>query len=96
MDLSDLRGGVLNLTTLLEGNNLLCFAFEVLKFASPNALAGLYKTLAVLLEMINQVISVPLLNMSCPAFKDLQMGGRPFWDAIKDDFPGASRSGGAL
>ncbi|RHZ61787.1 peroxidase family protein [Aspergillus thermomutatus] len=96
VDLSDLTGGVLNLTTLLEGNNLLCFVFEVLKFASPNALAGLYKTLAVPLEMIDQVLSVPLLNMSCPAFKDLQIGGRPFWDAIKDDFPGALKSGGAL
>ncbi|KAF7162398.1 hypothetical protein CNMCM6106_009372 [Aspergillus hiratsukae] len=96
VDMSDLTGGVLNLTTLLEGNNLLCLAFEVLKFASPNALAGLYKTLAVPLEMIDQVISVPLLNMACPAFNDLQMGGQPFWDAIMNDFPGAAKSGSAL
>jgi hypothetical protein len=80
----------------LDGNNLLCFVFEVLKFSGPNALAGLYKTLAVPLDMINKIIAVPLLNMSCPAFKDLQMGGRPLWDAIKDDFPGAMKSGGAL
>ncbi|GIK00968.1 hypothetical protein Aspvir_004998 [Aspergillus viridinutans] len=96
VNFADVTGGVLNLTTLLEGNNLLCFVFEVLKFASPNALAGLYKTLAVPLDMINKIIAVPLLNMSCPAFKDLQMGGRPLWDAIKDDFPGAMKSGGAL
>ncbi|GIJ85033.1 hypothetical protein Asppvi_003888 [Aspergillus pseudoviridinutans] len=96
VNLADVTGGVLNLTTLLEGNNLLCLVFEVLKFASPNALAGLYKTLAVPLDMINKIIAVPLLNMSCPAFKDLQMGGRPLWDAIKDDFPGAMKSGGAL
>ncbi|KAF7128512.1 hypothetical protein CNMCM5793_003300 [Aspergillus hiratsukae] len=96
VDLSDLTGGVLNLTTLLQGNNLLYFVFQVLKFASANALAGLYKTLAVQLEMITQVIPVPLLNLLCPAFKDLQMGGRPFWDAIMDDFPGALKSGGAL
>ncbi|KAF7164830.1 hypothetical protein CNMCM5623_009257 [Aspergillus felis] len=96
VNLADVTGGVLNLTTLLEGNNLLCLVFEVLKFASPNALAGLYETLAVPLDMINKIITVPLLNMSCPAFKDLQMGGRPLWDAIRDDFPGAMKSGGAL
>ncbi|GFG07863.1 aromatic peroxygenase [Aspergillus udagawae] len=96
VNLADVTGGVLNLTTLLDGNNLLCFVFEVLKFSGPNALAGLYKTLAVPLDMINKIIAVPLLNMSCPAFKDLQMGGRPLWDAIKDDFPGAMKSGGAL
>ncbi|GFF49969.1 aromatic peroxygenase [Aspergillus udagawae] len=96
VNVADVTGGVLNLTTLLDGNNLLCFVFEVLKFSGPNALAGLYKTLAVPLDMINKIIAVPLLNMSCPAFKDLQMGGRPLWDAIKDDFPGAMKSGGAL
>ncbi|KAG2002707.1 hypothetical protein GB937_009577 [Aspergillus fischeri] len=96
VNLADVTGGVLNLTTLLEGNNLLCFVFEVLKFASPNALAGLYKTLAAPLDLINKIIAVPLLDMSCPAFKDMQMGGRPLWDAIKDDFPGAMKSGGAL
>lgn len=96
VNLADVTGGVLNGTTLLEGNNLLCFVFEVLKFASPNALAGLYKTLAVPLDLVNRIIAVPLLDMSCPAFKDMQMGGRPLWDAIKDDFPGAMKSGGAL
>lgn len=96
VNFADVTGGVLNLTTLLAGNNLLCFVFEVLKFASPNALAGLYKTLAAPLDLINKIIAVPLLDMSCPAFKDLQMGGRPLWDAIKDDFPGAMKSGGAL
>jgi len=89
----DLTGGVLNLTTLLEGNNLLCLVFEVLKFASPNALGGLYSTLAGPLEFVTNALSVPLLNLTCPAFKDLQMGGKPIWEALKDHFPGASKSG---
>ncbi|KAE8376828.1 Cloroperoxidase [Aspergillus bertholletiae] len=96
IDLFDVTGGIINLTTLLKENNLLCFAFEVLKFLSPNALAGLYKTLAIPLEMIADVISTPLLNFSCPAFKDMQIGGKPFWEAIQDDFPGAAKSGGAF
>ncbi|KAF7597427.1 hypothetical protein BBP40_003674 [Aspergillus hancockii] len=96
IDLSDATGGVFNLTTLLEGNNLLCFVFEVLKFLSPNALAGLYKTLSVPLHMVGDAISTPLLNFACPAFKDLQMGGTPFWEAVQNDFPGAAKSGGAF
>ena len=96
VDLSDLTGGVLNLTTLLEKNNLLCFVFEVLKFASPNALSGLYKTLAAPLELISKAVAAPLLNFTCPAFDDMQMGGKPFWEAIQNDFPGANRTGGAL
>ncbi|KAE8130826.1 hypothetical protein BDV38DRAFT_276460 [Aspergillus pseudotamarii] len=85
---SGATGGAFNLTTLLEENNLLCFAFEVLKFLSPNALAGLYKALSIPLDMINDAISAPLLNFSCPAFKDMQIGGKPFWEAIQNDFPG--------
>ena len=91
-----MTGGAFNLTTLLEENNLLCFAFEVLKFLSPNALAGLYKAFSIALDMINDAISTPLLNFSCPAFKDMQIGGKPFWEAIQNDFPGAAKSGGAL
>lgn len=96
VDLSDLTGGVFNLTNLLEDNNLLCLVFEILKFASPNALSGLYKTLAEPLELLTNVLDVPLLNMSCPAFEDMQVGGRPFWDAIQSDFPGALKSGSSF
>ncbi|KAE8319627.1 Chloroperoxidase [Aspergillus transmontanensis] len=71
IDFSDATGGVFNLTTLLKENNLLCFAFEVLKLLSPNALAGLYKTLSIPLGMISDAISTSLLNFPCPAFKDM-------------------------
>lgn len=96
VDTSDLTGGIFNLTNLLEDNNLLCFVSEVLKFASPNALSGIYKTLAEPLEFVTKALDVPLLNLTCPAFKDLQVGGRPFWDAIQNDFPGAMKSGTSL
>ncbi|KAK6838809.1 hypothetical protein RU639_000907 [Aspergillus parasiticus] len=96
INFSDATGGVFNLTTLLKENNLLCFAFEVLKFLSPNALAGLYKTLSIPLGMISDTISTSLLNFPCPAFKDMQIGGKPSWEAIQNDFPGAAKSGGAF
>ncbi|OKO97988.1 hypothetical protein PENSUB_9568 [Penicillium subrubescens] len=96
VDLANLTGGVFNLTNLLEGNNLLCFVFEVLKFASPNALASLYTTLAEPLGFVSDILSVPLVNFTCPAFQDLQMSGKPFWEAIQNDFPGAMHSGRAF
>jgi len=96
VDPADLTGGVFNLTNLLEGNNLLCFVFEVLKFASPNALASLYTTLAEPLDFVTNLVSVSLFNFTCPAFQDLQLGGKPFWGAIQNDFPGALKSGRAF
>ncbi|KAJ5545096.1 hypothetical protein N7535_006517 [Penicillium sp. DV-2018c] len=96
IDLGNVTGGVLNLAGLLKDNNLLCFVTEVLKFASPNALGGIYSTLAKPLEFVTNILRVPLLDLACPAFKDLQMGGKPLWEALKDDFPGASKSGRVL
>ena len=96
LDIANLTGGVYSLTNLLEGNNLLCFVFEVLKFAGPNALAGIYKTLSGPLDFITDALAIPLLNLTCPAFQDLQEGGKPLWEAIKGDFPGALKSGSAF
>ena len=96
VDLGDLTGGVLNLAGMLKDNNLLCFVTEVLKFASPNALAGIYSTVAKPLEFVTNILAVPLLNLTCPAFQDLQMGGKPLWEALQDNFPGAMKSDRAL
>ena len=68
----------------------------MLKFASPNAFSGLYKTLAAPLDLISKAVAAPLLNFTCPAFDDMQIGGKPFYEAIQNDFPGANRIGGGL
>lgn len=86
----------MNLASLLKGNNLLCFVAEVLKFASPNALSGIYSTVAKPLEFVTNILAVPLLNLTCPAFQDLQLGGKPLWEALQDDFPGALKSNRSL
>ncbi|KKK16525.1 hypothetical protein ARAM_003076 [Aspergillus rambellii] len=96
VDLSDITGGVFNATTLLAGNNLVCFVFEALKVLSPNALAGLYKTLAVPLKLLTDTLAAPLLDLACPAFDDMQLGGQPLWTALQDLFPGALKSSSAL
>lgn len=86
----------MNLAGLLKDNNLLCFVTEVLKFASPNALAGIYSTVAKPLEFVTNILAVPLLNFTCPAFQDLQIGGKPLWEALQEDFPGALKSKSSL
>ncbi|KAF5260949.1 hypothetical protein FOXYS1_8378 [Fusarium oxysporum] len=90
VDVSNVTGGVLNLTKLLEGNNLLCFVFEVVKTVAPNSLSTIFSIIATPLELITDALGSTLLNLACPAFKDLTVGGQNFEDGIKDKFPGAS------
>lgn len=96
INLANITSGVLNTATLLEGNNLLCLVFEVVKTVSPNLLSGIWATLAKPLEVITDALATPLLNLSCPAFNDLQVGGQPLWTALMNDFPGATMSKSAL
>ncbi|RAO70416.1 uncharacterized protein BHQ10_006428 [Talaromyces amestolkiae] len=89
VDITNLTGGVLNAADLLKDNNLLCLAFEVVKLASPNALTNIFATIAAPLELITNVISAPLLNLSCPAFEDITYNGKPIWEGLQSAFPGA-------
>lgn len=96
LDLSNVTGGVVNAATLLKGNNLLCFSFEVLKTFLPNSLSPLLSTLAVPINMVENALSAPILSLACPAWKDLTLGGEPLWDGIQDTFPGAKKAGSSL
>lgn len=87
---------MVNAVTLLEGNNLLCFVFEVLKTFLPNSLSPLLSTLAVPLQLVDDVLAAPLLSLACPAWRDLTAGGEPLWDAIQNSFPGARNVGSSL
>lgn len=95
IDLEDLTGGVFNAANLLEGNNLVCFALEVVKFAGPNALSSALKTLAEPIEVLGKIVA-PLVDLSCPVFEDLTVGGTNFWDHVMESYPGANKSGSAL
>lgn len=96
VDTSDITGGVLSATDLLEGNNLLCFTFEIVKTFSPSILSNLLTTVAGPLEMLTDAIGSALLSISCPAFGDMTLGGKPLLEGLEDKFPGAARSGSAL
>ncbi|KAH9904751.1 oxidase [Xylariomycetidae sp. FL2044] len=96
VDLEDVTGGVLNAASLLEGNNLLCFALEVVKTFAPNSLSTLFKVLETPLQLVNDALLDPLLDLSCPAFGDLTTGGTDLVSGLKDRFPGASSGNFAL
>lgn len=95
IDFEDLTGGIFNAANLLEGNNLVCFALEVVKFAGPNALSSALKTLSEPIELLGKVVA-PLVDLSCPVFEDLTVGGTNFWDHAMQTYPGANKSGSAL
>ncbi|KXL46167.1 MAG: hypothetical protein FE78DRAFT_538956 [Acidomyces sp. 'richmondensis'] len=96
VDMDNILGGVLNAAQLLESNNLLCFILEVVKLASPNYLNNLYSTLSGPLDLLFDILDVPLASLGCPVWTDLTMGGKPLWEALEDKYPGANKSSRAL
>ena len=96
VDLDDITGGVLNASKLLESNNLICFALQVVKMASPSYLNKLHATLDKPLKLITKIVSAPLLSLDCPVWDDLTMEGKPLWTVLEEKFPGAKRSQSAI
>ncbi|KAK8055643.1 hypothetical protein PG993_000870 [Apiospora rasikravindrae] len=96
VNVEDITGGVLNATSLLEGNNLVCFVLQVVKTFAPNSLSTLFKTLEAPLKLVNDAVLDPLLDLSCPEFKDLSMDGQDFMAGLMDKYPGAAKSGFAF
>lgn len=96
MDLNNVTGGVLNSASLLEGNNLVCFALEIVKTFAPNSLSTLFNTLEKPLELINDAILDPLLDLNCPGFDELAKGGEDLMASLLAKYPGAKRSGYAF
>ncbi|KXT05936.1 hypothetical protein AC578_298 [Pseudocercospora eumusae] len=70
IDFSDPVSGILNLPNFLLGNNLICFALEIVKLVSPNYLNNIYATLFGTLGNIGS-------GLGCPVIPDLTHGGVP-------------------
>jgi hypothetical protein len=79
VNIDDLTGGVFNLQTLLQGNNLGCFAFQAsAQFKSDFVL----KTL---LDRLQDVVGNVVTQLSCPKL-------RAFDEDLLRQFPGYTRS----
>jgi hypothetical protein len=96
VDFDNLPGGITNAARLLEGNNLMCFALEVVKVFAPNSLSSLFATLATPIEMLSNTLAAPLLNLTCPAYADVADGGTELWNNLLAQYPGAAKAKSAL
>jgi hypothetical protein len=67
VDPGDISGGVYNAQTLLQGNNLGCFAFQAAQQGIPAVLKGIISNLAPVLALVNQYLRPVLSELNCPA-----------------------------
>lgn len=96
VNLEDVSGGVVNSASLLQGNNMVCFALEVVKTFAPNSLSTLFSVLTVPLKLVDSAVLGPLLSLGCPVYGDLTMGRTDFMTGLLNTYPGAKRSGVAF
>lgn len=79
VDIANLTGGVFNLETLLQGNNLGCLAFQASAQIKPDF---------VLKDALNQIVSAVagiVKQLGCPQLQSMD-------ESLLEQFPGFSRS----
>jgi hypothetical protein len=96
VDLGDMTGGVLNAASLLDGNNLLCLIFEVVKTLAPDSLSTIFSIIDIPLQLITNTLDAALLNFTCPALTDLTVGGQSLGAGLQSLYPGASKNAEAF
>jgi hypothetical protein len=96
VNISDVTGGLLNAASLLEGNNLLCFVFQIVKTFSPDSLSPLFATLKVPLDLLTGILGTALTDLSCAPYQDLEYKGKPLWEGLVSAYEGALKAGSAL
>ncbi|EME78939.1 uncharacterized protein MYCFIDRAFT_60430 [Pseudocercospora fijiensis CIRAD86] len=87
--LDDLGGGIMNLAHLLEGNNLICFALELIKTGSPSFTNNLFKTFF-------DLIATTVESIGCPQIAALTKGGVPLTQHLQSIYPGAAKAKSGL
>jgi hypothetical protein len=96
LDLSNITGGLLNAGSLLEDNNLTCFALQLVKAFSPDSLSSIWATIAPVLNILTGALELVVADLQCAPFEHLSYGGKPLWDSILEVYPGAQKAGSAL
>ena len=73
VNIADLTGGVYNSQTLLEGNNLQCFAYQALQQGAPDILKGLFSDITKPLGMLDDQITSVIGGLGCPQLAKIDM-----------------------
>ncbi|KAB9006561.1 hypothetical protein FH972_026915 [Carpinus fangiana] len=85
LDVSDITGGAFNAASLLQGNNLGCFAFAAAQQAIPAALKKPLNELSAVTGLLNKFFSPVLGDLGCS-------GGSQYDQGLFNQFPGYTYS----
>ncbi|KAK5170829.1 hypothetical protein LTR04_003088 [Oleoguttula sp. CCFEE 6159] len=66
VDVSSLTGGVYNAQTLLQGNNLMCFAFQAAQQGAPDLLKGVFADTTAALSKLSGAVASATSGLGCP------------------------------
>jgi hypothetical protein len=86
LDIANLTGGVYNAQTLLQGNNLACFAFQAAILQAPDLLKGLVSDVTGAVAQIVDSLGGSLGTLACPQLESLderQLEAYPGYAALK-------------
>lgn len=72
VDISNLTGGVYELSTLAEGNNALCFAFQAAVQALPDAISGLLTDISAM-DLLGSALNNATDSLGCPQLNEINM-----------------------
>lgn len=96
LNITDLSGGLMNVPKLLENNNLLCFALQVVGSVAPDSLSGLFSIITKPLQLLTNTLGADLLSLSCPPAHELSYNDKPVCESLKSTFAGPARAGACL
>lgn len=87
VDLGNLTGGVYELSTLFEGNNLQCFIFQLAQQTVLDAVKNLESTLLTTVNsLVTEYIDPNFSGLGCPTLSTIDT-------SLFDQYPGASTTG---
>jgi hypothetical protein len=65
VDVDDLTGNVYNAQTLLEGNNLMCLAFQAASETAPDILRGLLGNVVLAVQKLADTLNPIIAELGC-------------------------------
>jgi hypothetical protein len=66
VNVANLTGGVFNAETLLEGNNIMCVAFQAINGVAPDILKGLVGNVLLAVQKLTEVLTPLIDELGCP------------------------------
>jgi len=88
VDLANLTGGVFDTATLLEGNNLECFAFQIALAAGPDLLGSTFTDVQKALTPLADKVAQLLGNAGCPQLQSID-------SSMFEQYPGYTEAYGS-